>query len=52
VNFTGLPVGTKIENGIIEVCPECGQNGLREVSGNKELFTHAQGADIDLETGS
>ena len=51
MNYSALPVGMKIDDGEIVVCPECGQNGLRQVSGMKEFFTHAQGSGLDPKTG-
>jgi hypothetical protein len=51
VNYTALPVGMKIDDGEIAVCTECGQNGLRQVSGLKEFFTHVQGSGVDPKTG-
>jgi hypothetical protein len=46
-DYTGLPVGTKLEKGEIKVCPECGARGLAETSGNKEFFTHSQTTGLD-----
>jgi hypothetical protein len=51
-DYTALPLGTKTKTGEIMVCPECGKHGLREISGNKEFFTHYQRTGWDVKTGN
>lgn len=41
-DYFRMPLGTKIENGIIEECPHCGKLGLMEEVSGKKWFTHSQ----------
>jgi uncharacterized protein (DUF983 family) len=41
-DYTMLPVDTKIENGTIQVCPDCGQRGLMQEVYGKKWYTHCQ----------
>ncbi len=46
-NYTGLPLNTAIDGGIIRTCPHCGKNGLAEIVGSKAFFTHYQAVGWD-----
>ena len=40
--FTLLPIGLKIENGEIQVCPYCNRRGKLEVVGGKRWYIHSE----------
>ena len=42
-DYTRLPIGTKIEDGEIGVCPKCGKRGLarKDVAVKKVYYSHA-----------
>lgn len=41
-DYKSLSVGTKVDDGEIQKCPHCGQNGLAETVGGKTYYTHYQ----------
>ena len=46
-DYTCLPVGTRIDNGEIKVCPYCGKNALAEIVNDSTFFTHSQSVGFD-----
>ncbi len=40
VDYTELPLGTKIDDGEIYLCPHCGKSGLAEKVYDQTYFTH------------
>ena len=48
-DYTNLPPGTRIDNGVIETCPHCGKLGLAETVTGNTYFTHKQWAGLNEE---
>jgi hypothetical protein len=44
MDYTQLELGTKIDDGVIEVCPQCGKRGLAvyDPAIHKAYYTHSQ----------
>ena len=40
-DYTKLPIGTKVEDGTIQLCPHCGRHGVAEEVYGKTFFTHS-----------
>lgn len=50
-DYTTLPLGTSLDAGSVEKCPECGEPGLKEQVGGKTFYTHREWCGF-TETGS
>lgn len=49
-DFTALPIGLKIENGEIQVCPYCNRRGKLEVVAGKSYYLHLEILSADAHT--
>ena len=45
-DYTKLAIGTRIDNGVIRLCPHCGRPGLLEEREGKQWYVHSEGADL------
>lgn len=50
-DFSKMPVGTKVQDGEIQICPHCGRAALLERVDDKEFFTHSQTVGINEKGG-
>lgn len=41
-DYTVLPMGTKVEGGVVKVCPKCLRRGLNVEMDGHSFFTHYQ----------
>ena len=41
-DYTTLPVGERVDGGVIAMCPVCGSPGLMQEESNKTFYTHKQ----------
>jgi hypothetical protein len=46
-DYTRLPLGTKLEDGEIKICPHCGNNGLEKDVDGKTFYNHHTAAGYD-----
>jgi hypothetical protein len=41
-DYTVLPVGTKVQGGVVRVCPKCRRHGLHIEMDGHDFYTHFQ----------
>jgi hypothetical protein len=46
-DFTSMLIGTKIDNGDIQVCPYCNRRGLCEVVNGMSFYLHSETIEVD-----
>ena len=50
INYTKLPIGTKLDSGEIQVCTYCGKHGIAEKHDDKIIFVHGDVLDETSDT--
>jgi uncharacterized protein (DUF983 family) len=45
-DFTGMPAGRGVEDGVVESCPRCGRNGVFRHETSTEYVVHVQTLEI------
>jgi hypothetical protein len=46
-DYTVLPMGTKVEGGVVKVCPKCQRRGLNVEMDGHSFYTHFQSLSKD-----
>jgi hypothetical protein len=46
-DYTVLPMGTKVEGGVVKVCPKCQKRGLNMEMDGHSFYTHFQSLSKD-----
>jgi hypothetical protein len=46
-DYTQLPLGTKIDDGVAEICPHCQRVGVTALNQGVKVWNHKMGAVLD-----
>jgi hypothetical protein len=46
-DYTKYPVGSKIDGGEIQLCPDCKRNGLLDENNGEKFYVHSQAVATD-----